>query len=179
MFAPVALSLVFASCGGDSKKETGSPSVASAPSGTTSTTPESGASGTTGTHEKKSRRKARGTGGPATAPGNEVRKRVKRTRRRLEKRIEKIKQKAKKKSDRGGSTPTTTTPPPAPQPSASPQLVLYDKAKRVCDTLSLNGLAQKYDVEATPEAVSTAYAASYPVTFRKAVHDGCLAAFSG
>jgi hypothetical protein len=185
---PVAFSLLLASCGGDSSKETGSASVASAPSGTTSTTPESGASGATGAKaraKKKARHKsstqANGTGGAAPAENgiDELKRRLKREKQRIKREGAKIKEKAQKKGDKGGSsTPTTTTPPPPPKPSASPQQVLYNKAKRVCEELTLNGLAQKYNVEATPEAVSTAYAASYPETFRQAVHDGCLSAFA-
>jgi hypothetical protein len=185
---PVALSLLVASCGSDSSKET-STSVASAPSGSTSTTPESGASGVTGTQKssgakKKSRdnsKKASGTGGAAPAPSspNKVKQQIKRKKSALEKKIQKLKDQTKGLGNNDGSSPpTNTTPPPAPKPSATPQVVLYNKSKRVCDEISLNGLAQKYSVEATPEAVSTAYAASYPETFRKAVHDGCLAAFS-
>jgi hypothetical protein len=108
-----------------------------------------------------------------------VKRRIKRKQRQLEKKIQKIEEKAKSKGNEGAPTPTNTTPPPSPQPSATPQVVLYNKAKRVCDTLTLNVLAQRYNVEATPQAVSTAYAASYPKTFRQAVHDGCLAAFTG
>jgi hypothetical protein len=186
---PVALSLLLASCGGDSSKETGSASVASAPSGTTSTTPESGASGATGakarakkkSRHKSSKQQANGTGGAAPAESgiDALKRRLKREKQRIKREGAKIKEKAQKKGDKGGSsTPTTTTPPPPPKPSASPQQVLYNKAKRVCDELTLNGLAQKYNVDATPEAVSTAYAASYPETFRQAVHDGCLSAFA-
>ena len=183
---PVALALLLTSCGGDSSKESDNAGVARAPSGATSTTPETGASGGGSRADaggKRSRRKHRestGTGGAAPAPDtvNKVKKRLKRQKRQLQKEIQKVKGKTQKQGSKGGSsTPTTTTPPP-PRPSVGPQQVLFKKAKRVCEDLTLNGLARKYNVEATPEAVATAYAASYPETFRQSVHDGCLAAYS-
>jgi hypothetical protein len=47
----------------------------------------------------------------------------------------------------------------------------------VCDELGLKAVAAQYGVPAKPEAAATAFAKSYPKTFRKAVHDGCKSAF--
>jgi hypothetical protein len=68
--------------------------------------------------------------------------------------------------------------PAAPSPTTGPQEVLARNAKRICESLGIDALAAKYNVDATPEAAATAYAASYPPTFRAAVHGGCRSAFS-
>jgi hypothetical protein len=174
----VVLSLLLASCGGGRTNQAANTNGASAQSGTTSTTPGSDAGSGPGTHNKSRAKRA-------PRASHKVSRRVKRKQRQLNKKIRKIERKAKRKAKRkaqrpanqGAAPPAKTAPPPSPQQSASPQVVLFNKAKRICDTLTLNGLAQRYNVKATPEAVSSAYAASYPETFRKAVHDGCLAAF--
>ena len=93
--------------------------------------------------------------------------------------LEELKKEADRINKRQGNpdSPGSEPAPPAPQHSAGPEQVLKRKSKRVCDEIGLEALARRYDVKATPEAVATAYAASYPATLRKAVHDGCKSAF--
>ena len=91
--------------------------------------------------------------------------------------LEKKLNKSKRKRKKGGSAPSKPAPPP--KRSGKPQDVLARKAKRVCETIGIQGLAQRYKVAATAEAVATAYSASYPPTLRTAVHDGCKSAFPG
>ena len=131
------------------------------------------------------RRGERGPGAPEARRRPEARRdvlkrRLERQKKRVKRESAKVKDKAQAKGNPGGGpTPAPAAPPAAPKPSAAPQQVLYNKARRVCQNLTLTGLAQRYNVAATPEAVATAYAASYPETFRQSVHDGCIAAFRG
>ena len=87
-------------------------------------------------------------------------------------------QQKKDEQGTGGGEPTSTTPAP-PNASGKVAEVLARKAKRICETLGIDVLAKRYDVEPTAEAVASAYAATYPPIFQTAVHDGCRSAFPG
>jgi hypothetical protein len=64
---------------------------------------------------------------------------------------------------------------PYQQPTKAELKVLYKQAKDVCKYLTLDGLAREYRVQATPDAVATAYAKGYPKPSRHAVYRGCKA----
>jgi hypothetical protein len=95
----------------------------------------------------------------------------------LKKQVDKLKEKLKNGNQGSQGDPGSGPAPPPAKPSAGPQEVLYRKSKRVCETMGVAGLAERYGVARNPEAVATAYARSYPDTLRKAVHDGCKSAF--
>jgi hypothetical protein len=81
---------------------------------------------------------------------------------------------AKNKKTQGGKPPNQPI-----KPGAEPQDVFVANAKRVCATLRIDGLAKRYHVAADADSVATAYAASYPPSYRTAVHDGCKSALAG
>jgi hypothetical protein len=80
---------------------------------------------------------------------------------------------------KGGKDDQPATTGPASKPSSTPEVVLYNKAKRVCKALGVAALARRFKVKSTPDAVAAAYAATYPASLQTAVRDGCKAAFSG
>jgi hypothetical protein len=153
---PVSTLLLLGSCGGggESSKQTVRPSGATGPAGSKSASREPYRTSPTAPK-------------PARDPG------AKKT---------EAKRNGKKKTpaQSGGASPSlpSSSPAAAPSPTIRPQEVLARKAKRICESLGIDALAAKYNVEATPEAVATAYAASYPPIFRAAVHDSCRSAFS-
>jgi hypothetical protein len=185
----IALLVLLASCGGDdSPKRADRTADASGPSG------RDGSGRTNRSDRSAAPRAGPGAGGAAPADerssGQETADKPKRsapkpaspkenpTAEELQKRVDKLKESLDKDTQSGGGTPSGPAPPPA-KPSAGPQEVLYRKAKRVCQTMGVEALASRYGVAPNPEAVATAFAKSYPETFRRAVHDGCRSAFSG
>jgi hypothetical protein len=176
------VAVLLASCGGGGKSsdQSGGPSETTKAQAPASTTP--GATGSTSAKEQsaaaaKTRQEARAKAReaqrkPRSSAGIEVLKRQAEEQRRRGAPI--------KKPKRGNSPPATTkpNPPSGPQPIATPQQVLGSNAKRVCKSLGVPSLAKRFNAAATPEAVATAYAQTYPVALRAAVHDGCLSAFN-
>jgi hypothetical protein len=153
---PVAL-LLLASCGGEGSRSSIATVGARGATGTSSITARPGAP----TAPKGTRAGRRTRSKKGTQPAPERHRKKHRAHR----------------GARGGKGGKAT--PPAASRNDKPQEVLARKAKRVCETLGLDALAQKYQVDASSEAVATAYANSYPPTFRTAVHDGCKSAFAG
>ncbi len=82
----------------------------------------------------------------------------------------------RKPGRKNGSTRAGRTPNHPVHPGTSPKYVFVATARRVCATLGLDTLAKRYHVAANAESVATAYAASYPPSYRTAVHDGCKSA---
>jgi hypothetical protein len=187
----IALLVLLASCGGDDSPKqadrTAGASAATGPAGQDGTSGRKGSNGSAagptpgaggsapanppsaGENKTTARDKAKTPEG-ASPDGNP-------TMEELQKRVDKRKESLEKDKS-GGGTNTGPAPPPA-QPSTGPQEVLFRKAKRVCESMGLDALARKYGVAPKPEAVATAFAKSYPETFRRAVHDGCRSAFAG
>ncbi len=184
---PIALLVLLASCGGDEPpKQADRTTNSSAPNGQDDSSRTNGSDGSAApTAGSES-----GGAAPADPPSADQKKTTgpKRaapegaspdknpTTEELQKRVDKLKESLEKDKQSGGGTDSAPAPSPA-QPSAGPQVVLYRKSKRVCQTMGLEALANRYGVAPTPEAVASAFANSYPETFRRAVHDGCKSAF--
>lgn len=185
--APLVIVLL-ASCGGGSADQNASATSKAGTTAPPTTVPEQGASGATGTQKqpsatgkaKKNPAKPKQKAKPRSEAGNEV---LQREAAKLKKKLEKLKKQQKGTNEKGGKSPTKTTPSkplPAPKPGGTPEQVLQAKAKRVCHDLGINGVAHRIDTApSSPEAVATAYAQTYPPPLQSAVHDGCLAGFTG
>ena len=184
---PIALLVLLASCGGDdSPQQADRTANSSAPRGQDDSSRANGSdrsapptpgseSGGAAPADPPSAGERKKTGPESTAPeGASPDKNP--TIEELQKRADKLKKSLEQDKQSGGGTDAAPAPPPA-QPSAGPQEVLYRKSKRVCETMGLEALANRYGVAPTPEAVASAFANSYPETFRRAVHDGCKSAF--
>jgi hypothetical protein len=175
---PFALVMLLASCGGGSKSSQPTVSVAGATGRAAPTAPRaSSIPGGASALEKHKTKKRNGRSGSwqsspsfpsSSSPSRNARlQELKRKAAALQRQLQRDKKK------KGGGAP------PALQPGATPQEVLARKVKRVCESVGIQALSRRYRVAPTAAAVATAYAASYPPTFRAAVHDGCQSAFRG
>lgn len=169
---PVALTL--AACGGDSSSDQGALSSTGTEAGTTGTGGASGAAdsngatgaatGATGGTGKKSGSRGSGgtsanTGGSSTGSGAAGGT-------------------SKPKSD-AKARKRPKKPHFLPGAFVGQKKPLYDQAKRVCQALTLEGLAHEYNVTSkTPAAVAHRYAQAYPTKIRDAVYKGCKAGLS-
>jgi hypothetical protein len=183
---PIALLVLLASCGGDD-----SPQQANRTANSSAPSAQDDSSRTNGSDRSAPPTAGSESGGaaPADPPSAGQKKRTgpksaapegaspdkNPTIEELQKRADKLKESLKQDKQSGGGT--DPAPPPPAKHSAGPQEVLYRKSKRVCETMGLKSLASRYGVAPTPEAVASAFANSYPETFRRAVHDGCKSAF--
>jgi hypothetical protein len=169
--------MLLVSCGGGGKSSQQTVSEAGATGRTSPTAPRPSKTngGTKGKH-KTNKRNGQSVGVSRSSPSSPSLSAPSKNAR-----LQKLKRKAAalqkqlNKKKRVGRVPAA--PKPAPQPGARPQEVLARKAKRVCESIGIQALARRYKVARTAEAVATAYAASYPPTFRAAVRDGCRSAF--
>jgi hypothetical protein len=165
MTAPLAL----AACGGGDSSGSSASSTSGGASGATGANGATGASGgtgaatgATGKHERDSSGAANGSGGASADTGG-----------------------SSAAGDGAGGT-TDKGAAKAPKKTKKPHFLpgafvgqkkeLYDQSKRVCEALTLDGLAHEYDVTPkTPEAVARRYAQAYPNTVRNWVYKGCKA----
>jgi hypothetical protein len=177
---PIALLLFAASCGGSgSKGETAGTRGAGGATGAGSAAGEPSSAPTTPSGSRPKGRKqptsndAKSRSGGAAPPRSRSREALKHDAKRPEKPVQ------KKGNEQGSNDaePTSTIPPPPPRSNGRAGEVLARKARRVCQTLGIDALARKYNVEPTAEAVASAYAASYPPIFQAAVRAGCRSAF--
>ena len=178
---PFALVLLLVSCAGGSKSSQQTVSAAGATGGTSPTAPRPSTThvGTNAKHKTKKRngRSGGSSGSAPSSPSSSAPSKNVRLRKLRRKAAAPQKQLNRQRKKRGGGVPAA--PKPAAQPGATPQEVLARKARRVCGSIGIKALARRYKVAPTAETVATAYAASYPPTFRAAVHDGCRSAFPG
>jgi hypothetical protein len=165
----VAFPLALGACGGSDSSGSSASSTDGAASGATGPNGATGASGATGAatgatgkHQRDSSGAGKGSGGASVDTGG---------------------------SSAAGDAPGGTTDKgaaKAPKKTKKPHFLpgafvgqkkeLYDQSRRVCEALTLDGLAHEYDVTPkTPEAVARRYAQAYPNTVRNWVYKGCKA----
>jgi hypothetical protein len=179
--API-VALLVASCGGgsDSSDKPADVAVKTGPTAPATPAPKQGATGATTDNGSSGGSKA-----PAAKPKPKPKPKAKPKPREksgvqvLDKEAEKLKKKAdklkKKLIPKDDSSGKKQKPAKKPTPLGSPAQILGAKAKRVCANFGVSQMAIKLNTEATPEAVATAYAKTYPADTQSAVHDGCLA----
>lgn len=166
-----AFPLVLVACGGDdSARQSGSSTAgdeagATAASGANGATGASGATGaaTGATGSTRKRSSSGGTGGASAGTGGSSP-------------AGSGTSGGTNKPKRNARVKKTKKPHFLPGAFVGQKKQVYDQSRRVCDALTLDGLAHEYNVTPkTPEAVARRYAQAYPSTIRKSVYKGCKA----